>query len=248
MNFFKVDKHFGRYSSSVLTVKAINICLKAFVKTFHPLGTVLDIGSYYTEDFEALCNRRPMFEGRKFIGCDIRKGPGVDLVEDAQGLSFADSYAGTVLLLEILEHIPHPQLALSEAKRVLKQDGLLFASIPFTYRLHGFPNDYRRLTASGLNMLLLDSGFESRMIFSIGPEIKPTTVFAVAQPKVSEDFESRRKIFCEIMKADSALNRIIALNLFQERFKDFAGLLLGRAKIRISFYNENLMPSYGKTE
>lgn len=38
---------------------------------------------------------------------------------------FADGSVGTLLLFEILEHLPHPQKAIAEAHRVLREDGLL---------------------------------------------------------------------------------------------------------------------------
>src|SRR5262249_9603559 len=139
----------------------------------------------YKEGWAALCDRRRFFPGREYIGCDLKMGPGVDRIEDGQRLSFADRSVGTMVMLEVLEHMPEPHRALAEAARVLADGGVLITSMPFTYRLHGFPNDYWRFTASGMYTQL--AAFPQKVVFSIGPHVTPSTVFAVAS-KGRRDF------------------------------------------------------------
>jgi hypothetical protein len=60
--------------------------------------------------------------------------------------------------------------------------GLLALSVPFNYRLHGFPSDYWRFTASGIHTLLAE--FPAKIVFAIGPQLKPAFIFAVATKTV----------------------------------------------------------------
>jgi SAM-dependent methyltransferase len=59
----------------------------------------------------------------------------------------------------VLEHLPHPWLAMTEAYRVLKPGGVIIVSVPHLSRLHDLPHDYYRYTANGLASLLGDAGF-----------------------------------------------------------------------------------------
>ena len=170
-----------------ITVETINLVVHAFADAFQPAGPVLDIGAYYTPEYAALCDRRTIIHARPYVGCDIRPGPGVDRIEDAEHLSFPDRSFGSLLLLETLEHLPYPHRAVSEAKRVLADDGVMLVSVPFNYRLHGFPTDYWRFTASGLYTLLEE--FPRKAVFAIGPRLMPSTIFAVVATRRG-DFRS----------------------------------------------------------
>jgi SAM-dependent methyltransferase len=218
-------------------IETINMVVRAFVEAFNPAGPVLDIGSYYPPGYAALCDRRPLFPGRTYIGCDIRRGPGVDRIEDAEHLSFADRSVGCVMLLETLEHLPYPHRAIGEAKRVLTDEGLILASVPFSYPLHGFPTDYWRFTASGLHTLLED--FPHRTVFAIGPEVRPSTVFAVATPGRTWFAENEPKLQAALVNAFRHHRRRHALKVLEERSRDLLGLLLGRARVGINFYDPN---------
>lgn len=77
-----------------------------------------------------------------------------NVLADASSLPFEDDIFDTVLLLEVLEHLPSPETAIKEAKRVLSEDGTLIVSTPFLYPIHDAPNDYRRWTKHGLLQLL----------------------------------------------------------------------------------------------
>jgi len=73
---------------------------------------------------------------------------------DASTLPFMDASFDTVVLLEIIEHIPNPLSAIKEALRVLKHDGLIIISSPFLYPIHDAPHDYFRWTIHGMDNLL----------------------------------------------------------------------------------------------
>jgi SAM-dependent methyltransferase len=216
--------------------RAINASVRLFSEIFEPAGPVVEIGSLYLPGHDALCNLRPCFKGREYIGCDIRHGLGVDRIEDAHALSFIDNSVGTLLIFETLEHLPYPQKAITEAHRVLRDDGLLALSVPFTYRLHAFPTDYWRFTASGIHVLL--SGFPDKVIFALGPRLKPAFIFAVATKNVSRDFTERKIQFQSKIRETFRNSRPREyISILMERSRDFFGLLLGRAQLSATFFD-----------
>jgi 2-polyprenyl-3-methyl-5-hydroxy-6-metoxy-1,4-benzoquinol methylase len=94
-------------------------------------------------------------------------------LEDAQSLSFADERFDKVLLSEVIEHVPDPEQAISEAARVLRPGGVLVVSTPSRFspmnvaygvkrrvRRYGFnehlheqtPRSFRRLVAQHLDV------------------------------------------------------------------------------------------------
>ena len=223
--------------------RAIRSCVVAFVEGCQPEGPVVELGSYYTPGMASLCDLRPLFRDREFIGCDIRAGCGVDRIEDAQNLSFAAESVGAVLLFEVLEHLPHPSRAVDEAFRVLRADGLLAVSVPFTYRLHGFPTDYWRFTASGVDRLL--ARFPSRVVVAVGPRLKPAFIFAVASRASGDRFAAQRDRF--VSQADALLRRTRLRgywSLLKERGRDLLGLMIGRAEVRMTVFDSSAPGGY----
>jgi SAM-dependent methyltransferase len=216
-------------------IETINVVVRGFVEALKPDGPVLDIGSYYPSSYAKLCDRRHMFPGRTYIGCDIRRGPGVDCIGDAEHLSFADRSVGCVMLLETLEHLAYPHRALAEARRVLTDDGLMLVSVPFSYPLHGFPTDYWRFTASGLYTILED--FPNKVVFAIGPHVMPSTVFAVVSRGNTRLRRGEQQLQSILTTAFRRHRWRHDAKVLEERCRDLLGLLLGRARVGINFFN-----------
>lgn len=87
---------------------------------------------------------------------------------DASQLPFTAKSFDTVLMLDVLEHLSEPELALHEASRVLKEQGRLLITIPFSYPLHDQPHDYQRFTIHGLTYHIHKAGFELAEINEVG--------------------------------------------------------------------------------
>lgn len=84
-----------------------------------------------------------------------------DLVADLEDLSLIpDQTFGTVVCTEVLEHVAHPDVALSEIRRVLRPDGVLLLSVPWFYPFHPCPLDLRRFTLQGLVFAVEEAGFQ----------------------------------------------------------------------------------------
>jgi SAM-dependent methyltransferase len=91
-----------------------------------------------------------------------------DLYYDGNRLPFADGSFDTVLSIQVLEHTPHPQRLLMEMARVLRTDGLLILSAPFSGRLHEEPYDYYRYTPHGLRSMCEEAGLEVTEVWDQG--------------------------------------------------------------------------------
>ena len=127
--------------------------LAELLERLETLEPVVEFGSLQVEA-EQPGDLRPLFNGRTFIGTDIRTGPGVDRVEDLRELRFADGEVGTAVCLDTLEHCEDPIRACQEMHRVTADGGLCVISSVMLFGIHGYPNDYWRFTPEGFRALL----------------------------------------------------------------------------------------------
>lgn len=127
-------------------------------------GRVLDIG----------CGDRwvasTMGDAAEYVGLDY---PGTvslgydgaaDVLGNGMQLPFSDASFDTVVLLDVLEHLPAAMRAIAEANRVLRPGGVLIVQVPFLYPLHDEPFDFTRWTCHGLCDLLRKQGFRTDAI------------------------------------------------------------------------------------
>jgi Methyltransferase domain len=78
---------------------------------------------------------------------------------DVQNLSgYGDNSYDIVVIDNVLEHVTDPKRAVSEILRILKTSGVCICLTPFLVRIHGYPKDYWRFTASGLKAIFADFG------------------------------------------------------------------------------------------
>ncbi|HEY1096357.1 MAG TPA: methyltransferase domain-containing protein [Alphaproteobacteria bacterium] len=86
----------------------------------------------------------------------------IDLGQDGGLKSVQDKTMDILLSSQVLEHVTDVGLYLSECRRVLKDDGLMFLSTHGYWMYHPNPTDYWRWTRDGLLKTLRDNGFEIR--------------------------------------------------------------------------------------
>ncbi|MBE9562809.1 MAG: class I SAM-dependent methyltransferase [Proteobacteria bacterium] len=134
-------------------------------------GTVLDIGcaDQYIKAY---------VKNHNYIGLDYYQtaknwyGTQPNIYGDAQTLPFANNSMDTILLLDVLEHLPHPENCINEIYRVLKPTGILILQVPFIYPIHDAPLDFHRWTQYGLKQLVHKYGFTIRQKTSIGKPLE----------------------------------------------------------------------------
>jgi SAM-dependent methyltransferase len=131
----------GRALSGKLTRKTLD----RFIAAHATAQRTLDVGAQHGPYAALFPNR---------ISLDIRRGPGVAIVGDAQALGIGDATFDTVLCTEVLEHLTEPQKALDELYRVLCPGGTLLLTTRFLFPIHDAPHDYFRYTKYGLRHLL----------------------------------------------------------------------------------------------
>lgn len=86
----------------------------------------------------------------------------------AQPLPFGDGAFDTVILSDVLEHVPDPALVWREMARVLAPGGSVVVNVPFMYWLHAHPHDFYRYTNFALERFVAISGLELRRIEALG--------------------------------------------------------------------------------
>ncbi len=140
-------------------------------------GPIFEFGAYQVDGQEGFADLRSLFAGRKYVGCDMRPGPGVDRVEDVTAINLPDSSAGTVLCIETFEHVFEVRRAFDEVFRILKPGGVFVITSPLNFRIHGYPDDYWRMTPNCLRRQLEPYG--ARLSGFQGYHAFPHTVMGV---------------------------------------------------------------------
>lgn len=64
-----------------------------------------------------------------------------------------------IIAEQVFEHIENPYRAARNVRAMLRPGGMFLITLPFLIRYHPAPGDYRRWTASGLRLFLLQAGF-----------------------------------------------------------------------------------------
>lgn len=139
---------------------------------------IVEIGAFQVPGQEAIAELRPLFPGKRYLGCDMRPGRGVDQIEDIHALSFETGSVGTFILADTLEHVADPIRAMAEVHRCLNDQGILIYTSTMHFPIHGYPSDYWRFTPEAFRAL--GAAFPWLAIFYSGSPEFPHTVCGVA--------------------------------------------------------------------
>ncbi|HEX3224494.1 MAG TPA: class I SAM-dependent methyltransferase [Gaiellaceae bacterium] len=108
---------------------------------------VLDVG----------CGDRPyeeLLQGTaEIVGFDVPGNPHADLHGSIDAIPVEDGSFDVVLCLQVLEHVPDPDAAVRELRRVVKDGGRVLLSTHGIYPFHPNPDDLWRWTHTGLERL-----------------------------------------------------------------------------------------------
>jgi 2-polyprenyl-3-methyl-5-hydroxy-6-metoxy-1,4-benzoquinol methylase len=135
----------------------------------HLKGILLDVG----------CGQMPykqlLMEGgavSNYIGLDLENNPihnnTPDILWNGKEIPLADNSVDSVLLTEVLEHVPEPTELLWEIHRVIKPGGKIFGTVPFLFNLHEVPYDFYRYTPFALERFAERTGFRIIKIEYLG--------------------------------------------------------------------------------
>jgi hypothetical protein len=96
------------------------------------------------------------------FGVDAEAGDGVDLVHDMeQPLPESVGKFAHVECTSVLEHCPQPWMVAAVVEDALIEGGTILLSVPFVWPWHGYPADYFRFTAEGVQALFPRIEWES---------------------------------------------------------------------------------------
>jgi SAM-dependent methyltransferase len=140
-------------------------------------GPVYEFGSFQVPGQEGFADLRALFPGKQYVGADMRKGPGVDVVLDLHEIALPANCAGTVLVMDTLEHVAFPHRAMEEVHRITRPGGVAIISSVMKAGIHDHPNDYWRFTPEGFRILL--KPFTDSVVSYAGQESFPHTVVGV---------------------------------------------------------------------
>ena len=87
-------------------------------------------------------------------------------------LPFADASFDTLILSDVLEHVPAPEALWRELARLLASGGHLLLNVPFLYGLHEEPHDYYRYTAFALRRFAAAAGLEVVRLDAVGGSVE----------------------------------------------------------------------------
>ena len=139
----------------------------------HAQGRLLDMGCGYVPLYDIY--RDLVSEN---ICIDWEKTPHVNpyldqMVDLTEALPFESASFDTVLLTDVLEHIPEPTNLMCEIARILRPRGKLILGVPFLYWLHEAPHDYYRYTEYALRRFCQLSGLRVAELVPYGgaPEV-----------------------------------------------------------------------------
>jgi SAM-dependent methyltransferase len=156
----------------------IDLQLDTIVKALRPAlaqvaGSVLDVGAGQSPW------RAWLPASTRYQGIDVghahefgMHGSRPDIVYyDGRVMPFDDATFDCALCVEVLEHSEDPQLLIAEIARVVKPQGTLLLTVPWSARRHHIPHDYHRFTRERLQALLTQNGFDDVQIRERGNDI-----------------------------------------------------------------------------
>ncbi len=90
-----------------------------------------------------------------------------------QPIPLPDNQFDTIILSDVLEHIPNPEALWQEIARLLKPEGKFLMNVPFYYQIHEAPHDYYRYTEFSLKRFAELSRMKIVLLQPIGgvPEV-----------------------------------------------------------------------------
>lgn len=154
---YKIEQYFKQYLSDpdnkvgTRNKEVRDIWLRKRLKEIKPSLRILDAGAgqfryksfcdhlkYVSQDFNC-------YEGGgdgKALQNEKWNQKNIDIISDITKIPEPDKSFDAIMCVEVLEHLPDPLKALLEFKRLLKKDGTLLLTVPFSCLTHMSPYFY----------------------------------------------------------------------------------------------------------
>jgi SAM-dependent methyltransferase len=111
-------------------------------------------------------------------------------------------YFDTIIISDVLEHIPNPSNLFSEMYRILKKDGIIIINVPFFYWLHEMPYDYYRYSEFALKLFAKEHNFNIMVFETIGGVFEVISdilaKLVINIPIIGKSFSNLIQVFCEL--------------------------------------------------
>lgn len=140
----------------------LDSCLNAFADEMR--GVVLDLGGKRENKRGSF--QPPEQEAKAWWYLNLDRVTKPNMFADVTVTPLKTASMDCILCTEVLEHLKDPQACVDEIHRLLRADGLVFASTPFFYPVHADPYDFQRFTEDGLRHLFRD--FKSVEVYRMG--------------------------------------------------------------------------------
>ena len=121
---------------------------------------ILDIGSgrHFIEDIF------PELKKNYFFRLDIANRGYVDIIADLQKDNYFNNCFDAIICLIVLEHVYSFKEFFKNMSGLVKKDGIMMLSVPYSSGLHYLPHDYFRMSHYALKNLLYENNFEIKSL------------------------------------------------------------------------------------
>lgn len=151
---------------------------------------VLEIGpmqEQWTPVKKYFVDTRAHFRGKgiEYLSCDVDKGSGAEIISDVLNIDkfVKKGSVGTLIALEVLEHVSEVWKVPGIFHKLLKPGGTLFLSVPYHFYRHAPFPDFWRISEDGLR-LLFSGLFDVRISpFVLKDDRKPIQYTMIATKK-----------------------------------------------------------------
>jgi len=106
----------------------------------------------------------------------LHSNPNSDVYCDlSKPLPFLEASFDTIIISDVLEHIPDPARLWKEMSRILSRGGSLIGNAPFMYWIHEAPYDFQRMTPFAIEMQAAEAGLRIERMERLGSELDTWT-------------------------------------------------------------------------
>lgn len=120
--------------------------------------------------YNGKADRRALYSDA--FGVDLFPGEGVDLVHDMEKpLPKECGRFDHVDCVSVLEHVKRPWVMAANIEKAMVSGATILVCVPFTWRVHGYPSDFWRMTTEALLVIFPGIDWIERR-YMVGSDIR----------------------------------------------------------------------------